>query len=289
MSSIEHEIDDLFRGPLADFVAARNALAKRAGAQAARVKALQKPNVPAWAVNQLYWRKRHVFDRLVAASLAVRSAYGAQFAGRASDVQKAEAAHREAEHVALDEIRQMLRVAGESESTAILDALRATLAALPAEEAAGRLTRPLKPSGFEALAGIVALAPTGPRPVRHLKVAVAPEATASQAARGRAAEQAEVTAREQAKARRHEIVELEKALKEARADEAAAARAVAGTRSAIETASQERKRLQQALTDVVDRAHQLSRDAAAQEAASQAAARTRESLERRLSTLTQQS
>ncbi|HZI44113.1 MAG TPA: hypothetical protein VFD53_02770, partial [Ilumatobacter sp.] len=34
--------------------------------RAADVRALQKPSVPAWAVNQLFWRSRPVYDELIA-------------------------------------------------------------------------------------------------------------------------------------------------------------------------------------------------------------------------------
>lgn len=73
------EIDALYRLPLTEFTPARNALAKlrktrgdAAGAE--EVKALAKPSVSAWAVNQLWWRDRALFDELLAAGDAVRRA-----------------------------------------------------------------------------------------------------------------------------------------------------------------------------------------------------------------------
>ena len=70
-SNFENEVDALFRLPLAEFTGARNALAaqlkKRGrGEDAARVKALGKPSIAAWAVNQLYWNHREEFDQLIA-------------------------------------------------------------------------------------------------------------------------------------------------------------------------------------------------------------------------------
>jgi len=55
---VEDEIDALFKLPLGEFTPARNALAarlKKAGeqAEADAVKALPKPSVAAWVVNQL--------------------------------------------------------------------------------------------------------------------------------------------------------------------------------------------------------------------------------------------
>src|SRR5688500_5633651 len=65
MPSVDSEIDRLYQVPLAEFTAERNALAKRAGGQSAEIRALQKPTVPAWAVNQLYWKERRVYDELM--------------------------------------------------------------------------------------------------------------------------------------------------------------------------------------------------------------------------------
>ncbi len=57
------DIDDLFQLPLTEYTAARNALAaslKAAGRakDAMAVKALPRPPLSAWTVNQLYWRHR---------------------------------------------------------------------------------------------------------------------------------------------------------------------------------------------------------------------------------------
>ena len=69
---MEDEVDALFKLPLGEFTPARNALAARlktAGQQAMAdaAKAVPKPSVAAWVVNQLYWRHRGSFDRLIEA------------------------------------------------------------------------------------------------------------------------------------------------------------------------------------------------------------------------------
>lgn len=69
----EDDVDALFRLPLAEFTGARNALAAKLkksgrGDEAVRVKALAKPSISAWAVNQLYWNHREAFDRLIASA-----------------------------------------------------------------------------------------------------------------------------------------------------------------------------------------------------------------------------
>ena len=72
------DAEALYRAPLAEFVDARNALAARlrkAGdAEAsARVKALPKPSAAAWALNQVYWRARDDYSRMIAAGDRLRS------------------------------------------------------------------------------------------------------------------------------------------------------------------------------------------------------------------------
>ncbi len=53
----------------------------------------------------------------------------------------------------LADARAVLTEGGHPITPATLDAVRDTLQALPSPEANGRLTRPLAPKGFEALAG----------------------------------------------------------------------------------------------------------------------------------------
>ena len=67
---VHDEVDALFKLPLAEFTGARNTLGARLkksgqGDEAARVKALAKPSISAWAVNQLYWHHREAFDQLI--------------------------------------------------------------------------------------------------------------------------------------------------------------------------------------------------------------------------------
>src|SRR5205085_11137042 len=71
-------IDALYREPSSAFIAARNALAaaikREGGADAAqRVKQLAKPSPGAWALNQVYWRERPPFDRVIRAGGALRT------------------------------------------------------------------------------------------------------------------------------------------------------------------------------------------------------------------------
>lgn len=79
MAADTTDIDALFQLPVDEFTSARNALANRLKAAgradaASRVKALPKPPLSAWAVNQLYWRHRTAFDALLAAGDRLRRA-----------------------------------------------------------------------------------------------------------------------------------------------------------------------------------------------------------------------
>jgi hypothetical protein len=161
MPPLESSIDRLYQGPLDAFVAARTALAKTLdGADAQRVKHLEKPTVVPWAVNQLYWHARPVYDRLIKAGAAVRAAQIAALGGRSADVRGATDAHRKA---IADAVTEAVRLAASGGLQPSADALSQTfevlsLAATPAGPA-GRLIKPLRPTGFEALAGITVKAP----------------------------------------------------------------------------------------------------------------------------------
>lgn len=154
---IDRDIDQLYQLRPDEFTAARNALLKRAKSPAdqARLRALQKPSVPAWAINQLYWQRRKVFDRLLEAARRLRIEHGRQLSGRAPNVAEAEGVYQQALRVAADEVRILLRSGGESDTPSTLHAVADTLRALPGRDDHGRLTRPLTPPGFEALAGLV--------------------------------------------------------------------------------------------------------------------------------------
>jgi hypothetical protein len=156
LRSIDANIDDLYRLPLSGFVSARAGLAKSlAGADAARVRSLRKPTVVPWAVNQVFWRARPVYDRVMKTGERLRQAQVAALGGGKADVRAPGEAHRRA---IADAVREAERFAAADHAHADPGALTRTFEALslastpPADP--GRLTRPLQPAGFEALAGI---------------------------------------------------------------------------------------------------------------------------------------
>jgi hypothetical protein len=142
-------------------VSARNALAKTlTGDDAKRVRALVKPTVVPWAVNQVYWQARPTYDKLIKSGEQLRAAQIASLEGRrGTDLREAGDTHRAA---LADAVKAAERIAAAAGANPPADALMRTfetlsLASEPPEPP-GRLTKPLQPSGFEALAGVTPVA-----------------------------------------------------------------------------------------------------------------------------------
>jgi hypothetical protein len=163
---IEPEIDSLFQLPLTEFTAARNALSatlKKEGRaeQAERIKALQKPPASAWAVNQLFWRRRKDIDALLQVGERFRKAQAAQLAGKSADMRSLLNERRDALSTLMKEAGQILVDAGHNASPDLTRRIMTTLEALatygdtPGAPRAGRLIDDLDPPGFEALAALV--------------------------------------------------------------------------------------------------------------------------------------
>ena len=151
---LDAEIEKLYQLPLEDFTAARNALAKGAGTRAAEVRGLTKPPLTAWAVNQLYWKRRKHYEALIAAAQDARTAHAAVLGGKEGDVRGTGKEHDDRVSEALEATLELLREAGHPVTDASRQAILTTLRALPADEPAGMLTKALQPGGFEALAGL---------------------------------------------------------------------------------------------------------------------------------------
>ena len=156
MSALDAKIDDLYKLPPAEFTAARNALAKSLTKDDAKlIKALEKPTVVPWAVNQVYWRARSTYDRLMKAGDKLRATQIAALEGRTADVRAASETHRRAITEAVAEAERLAATAGVKPGG---DALARTFEALSLATAApgtpGRLTEALQPAGFEALLGV---------------------------------------------------------------------------------------------------------------------------------------
>lgn len=216
MSALDSQIDELYRLPLGEFTAARNRLARTLEGEDARgVKALAKPTVVPWAINQLYWKARPLYARLLERGAALRAAQLAALKGREADVRRASDAHRTALAAAIEKATRLAEEQGSrpaaGELARTLEAL--SLAPTPPEQP-GRLTEPLQPAGFEALTGVGPIAPAKTPPPAKPK----PDDTArlAEAARKRGAE---------AERRREAAVKVaQRAVDEARVAEATARR-----------------------------------------------------------------
>ncbi len=166
MTTARLEIDALFRLPLGEFTAARNALAAtlkngRRADDAARVMGLAKPPVSAWAVNQLYWRHREPFERLLAAGDRLRTAQASQLRGKGGEMQEPLTARSATLSELSHHAAVLLRESGHTPSPDLMRRITTTLEALAAygsqasASAAGRLTGAIEAPGFEALAALV--------------------------------------------------------------------------------------------------------------------------------------
>jgi hypothetical protein len=94
------ELDGLFQGPLEEFTAARNELAKSLrsdgeGEAADWVKGLSKPSRAAWLVNQLAVRKSDEITDLLGTGRVLQAAQEEMLAGSTDRDKLREAAHRE--------------------------------------------------------------------------------------------------------------------------------------------------------------------------------------------------
>src|SRR5258706_4724508 len=176
--ALDTEIDRLYQLPLEEFTPARNVLAKGAGGEAARVRALSKPPVAAWAVNQLYWRKTEVWNALLAAAENAQRVQRAVLAGRAGDVRAAGKVHDDAVEKAVRATLALLDEAGHPATDQTKHAIGTTLLALPGDEPPGHLSRTLQPAGFAILTGLSVAAgagrPANPAPRRSASSTATP-------------------------------------------------------------------------------------------------------------------
>lgn len=267
---IDDQIDQLYQLPLDQFTPARNALAKGAGARGPEIKGLEKANAAAWAVNQLFWRERAIYDELIEASQQLRAAYREQLAGKSPDVRAAEATHKAAVKRATQIARTLLEADGSKASDAVMDAARETLDILPSADPPGRLTRPLKRTGFEALEGFTIAARPRPEPTK-LEPRTGPPKPKPTDADKRANEAAQ---REREMTRER--------LRFAEAAEREAEAALERARRAVERAERTRERIERELAEATKTEQGLLKEQSAAQAARDKAVADRERLTKAL-------
>jgi hypothetical protein len=168
-------IDQLYGLALEEFIPARDALSKElrdAGrrGEASAVKALKKPTVAAWAVNQAVRSQPRAARDLWDAGDALAAVQEAVLSGKGSGADLREAAERErlAVDPLVDAARGLLTSSGGDLSGTTIDRVRSTLQAAAIdpdardEVAAGRATREREPRGlFGGDEGVAAPATPG--------------------------------------------------------------------------------------------------------------------------------
>ena len=160
------DLDGLFDLPPEEFTAARDRLAKATEDrdEAKTVKALRRPTLAAWAVNQTVRRHRDALERLLAAGREVRAAQRRAASGlSAPSFGKAIAERRRLVGELTDLAVAVLAEAGRApdpQRRALANTFEAAAADEAAAEAvaAGRLSNELTPpAGFEILGGFEVL------------------------------------------------------------------------------------------------------------------------------------
>lgn len=156
----ENEIDTLYGRSLDEFTAARDKLARglrEAGDKAAadEVKALRKPTISAWAINQLVRKERMRVRSLLVAGEKLRSAHADLLGGGGpAVVREASEGERKAISHLVSSAAEILSGAGHPTTESTLERIATTLRAAAVDEEGralleqGRLTRDLDPTGF---------------------------------------------------------------------------------------------------------------------------------------------
>ena len=157
-------LDRLYGLPLAEFTPARDELARelrKAGQREAadEAKALAKPSISAWTVNQLARTEPMQIRGLMTAGERLRNAQAGLLLGDDQDeLQAAVKRQRDVVAALLESAEKILASASHPASPATLDRIRGTLTAAAVDEEGarlveiGRLTKDLEPAGFGGLA-----------------------------------------------------------------------------------------------------------------------------------------
>ena len=263
--SADADIDKLFQLPLADFTAARNALAKAAGKNGAAIRELAKPPVAAWAVNQLYWRRRNDYETLIEASDDMRRTHKSVIEGKRGDLRSAGHAHEKALEAALKSTLSLMKESGQPVTDVTKHQILNTLRALPSDDEPGRLTRALAPGGFELLAGVKPAKPT-----KQAKAKESAERTEKTAASSKAEKQSakDKAAREAAE---RAVREAEQHVRRAEFEAARASREAERAAKRVEETAAAVDQAEQELTEARTAAATAKRDATAATRASETA------------------
>jgi hypothetical protein len=210
-ATLNPQIDELYKQPLDAFTKSRNALAKTlSGDDKKAIAALVKPSAAMWVVNQLYWQDPSTYKALVDAAEKLRAAHRSALSGRTVDTRKPEELHKTTVAKAFAKATAIAQKKGVALSDTVREAIRRTLAALPTDEQAGRMTREPAPVGFSLLTGIK------PPPTAVMKRRESEQEKEKRRKEAEAkARREEEQARKAQEQREREIEEAERALREA--------------------------------------------------------------------------
>lgn len=228
----ERDLDRLYGLPREEFTSARNALVRelrKAGRkdEAEEVRALKKPSVSAWAVNQLARQHPQRVAELVKAGDGLRKAQRDVLAGKkGADVREASRAQHELADELVDAAREILEEAGTRATQTTAQRITGTLRAASSDPVAakllheGRLSEDVKSVGFGPLLHVAPQRKGRSRPTQDR----ARERAAAQKKRKR---EAVAQARKEAAAARKGADQAEREAKRARERAEAAERRVA--------------------------------------------------------------
>jgi hypothetical protein len=277
-NKLESEIDRLYALPLDDFTAARDELARRLRSDgdrdgAAEVKALRKPNLPAWALNQVRHRDPATVKELLAAGTRLQEAQAQLVAGGEPGLLRDAAA---AERRLVDEVVALgeteLTQSGHTAGATLQTKLRATAhaAALSPEAGelleVGRLVRDYEVSDLGLMGTGAALAPREtPKRKERVEQPAEPRPTGRKAAaRGADTRGADKRAVDHpgADKRDSDKVDKREAAKREAAERKAIERQVRIVQRELDRARANRTRLSEKLGDAQRRATDARRQAA---------------------------
>jgi len=166
------QISDLYALPLDEFTDARNALAKELAAggdkaAAAEARALKKPSVPVWAVNQVARAHPGELESLFEAGADLRAAQTKLMrTGDAGAVKEATAAERQAVRTLVGRAKKILADVGNAANEATLERIADTFYATTTDDEGrelvrtGTLTKEMKRAGFGDV-GSLSVVPAG--------------------------------------------------------------------------------------------------------------------------------
>jgi hypothetical protein len=245
---LDSPIDRLYAAPPAEFVERRDELAKSLRGEGKReaadeVKALRKPTVAAWAVNQLVRREKMRVRGLLTAGERLREAHEKLLrGGPASAVQEAMEDERKATRALVEAAEAILEEAGQSGIRTTLVRVEETLHAAAADEELaarlqeGRLAKEQEAAGF----GFASL-PAGAAAPKRAKRGAAPSA------KRREAEAKLSEAEDDLEEARAAVKDASRAVEARRRELARAERELDARSSAVKSAEREVERRRKAL------------------------------------------